>query len=224
VENLLFNNIDQTLSLFQIAARAGVRFEDLGNQTRPAPDGAARLAYYAYRLADRGAAFTAVECDRLVCRVSDVVVPEGPARMAARVWLAVRRAREHLTTGTLASRPYILRVSTHGLSPATSVKAVVDGVSGAMQRAAATDQLNTCVRRLGVLLAVPSEELLTLATGGPEAPLAQARKLFTLDGEAEVRVTPDDDRCVAAEVVSASGDKPVRMTVEVYAAKRLAAV
>jgi hypothetical protein len=220
VENLVFNNIDQTLSLFQIAARAGVRFEDLGEQAPPAPDGANRLAYFSYRLADRSAAFTAVGCDRLVCRVSDVVVPEGTARMAARVWLVVRRAREHVTTAPLASRPYILRVGIHGLSPATSVKAVVDGVSGAMQRAAPTDQLRACVRRLAVLLEVPSEELLALATGGPEAPLAEARRLFTLDGETQVRVTPDDDRCAAAEVLSVSEDEPVRVAVEVYAARR----
>src|ERR1700761_7175721 len=42
VENLLFNNLDQGLSLFRAPGRAGVRFEDRGLTPQPAPDGTSR--------------------------------------------------------------------------------------------------------------------------------------------------------------------------------------
>lgn len=92
VENLLFNNIDQGLSLFRKPAKAGVRFEDWGLMVPPAPDGTSWKSFYSYRLAPAGASFAAVRQGPLVCRVSGAVVPDGPVRLAAaRVWLAVRR-------------------------------------------------------------------------------------------------------------------------------------
>jgi hypothetical protein len=44
--------------------------------------------------------------------------------------------------------------------------------------------------------------------------------LFTLDGPSQVRVTPDDDRCIAAELTTAGKDSPARLAVEIYSATR----
>lgn len=216
VENLLFNNIDQTLKLFANSGNDGVRFEDLGDASPAAPDGTTRSSSYAYRLVEAGEAFHAAETRELACRTEEAVVPEGPARLAARIWLAVRRARPS-ECRYVATAPYVLRVTTRGLPPATNVKAIVDGASAAMQQGVLTDPLRQSIGRLAALLDADEDDLLSLVTG-PEAPLGVATGLFTLDGSAQVRVTPDDDRCVAAEVMSAGHDGPPRIGVAVHVA------
>ena len=137
VENLLFNNVDQGLSLFAGPGRLGVRFEDLGDRVPPDPDGSAWRCFYRYRLAGPGEPFGAVWPGDLVCRVPEVVVPDGGARFAARVWFAVCSARVRSgekSGGLLAAGPYVLRMRVRGLNPARSVKGLVDGASAAMQR------------------------------------------------------------------------------------------
>jgi hypothetical protein len=70
-----------------------------------------------------------------------------------------------------------------------------------------------------------ASELLRHATAA-SAPLgARSRSspasrecLFTLHGPGQVRVTPDDDRCIAAEVTTADDDGPARLSVGVYSA------
>jgi len=52
---------------------------------------------------------------------------------------------------------------------------------------------------------------------GPSA-LGEARNLFVCDGAHQVRVTPDDDRCVAAEVIEDEQQGPARVSVELYKA------
>jgi len=76
-------------------------------------------------------------------------------------------------------------------------------------------------------LGADAGELLRHATAA-DAPLgarsrshpASRESLFTLHGPAQVRVTPDDDRCIAAEVATAGGDGPPRLTAAVYSATR----
>jgi hypothetical protein len=225
VENLLLNNIDQSLAVFRGPAGLGIRFEDLGLIVPPAPDGAAWLSYYRYRLAEPGAAFAAVQPGHLICRVPEAIVPDGPARLAARIWLAVRRARPLQGTGGPPWHgSFLLRITVHQLEPAESIKAVVDGATAAMQRDEA-DRVNEAVTRLARLQDADVGELLTLATAA-DAPLGtRARRgpasrgsLFTLDGPGQVRVTPDDDRCIAAEVTTAGKDRPARLSVEVHSA------
>jgi hypothetical protein len=230
VENLLFNNIDQELALFRRPGALGVRFEDMGLAVPPPRDGTTRQSYYRYRLAQPGAGFAAVQPGRLICRVPEAVVPDGPARLSARIWLAVRRARLLPEPGVPAEHgSFLLRIAVHQLHPAETIKAVVDGATAAMQRDD-PDRVDEAVARLAKLLDADAGELLTLATTS-DAPLgARSRpgptskqSLFTLDGPAQVRVTPDDDRCVAAEVVTAGDDGPARLSVQVYSAIRHAA-
>ena len=224
VENLLFNNIDQTLGLFRRASVAGVRFEDLGQVAPAPPDGAARGTYYSYRLSETGA-FEAVRAAQLICHVPEVVVPDSPARLAARVWLAVRQARpKHSddTTGWLGD--FALKIGVRGLNPGETVKALVDGATAAMQRDD-VDRLRPAITRLSGLLEV-DEGTLTDLTTGPDAPLGTRSRtkpnsnecLFTLDGVRQVRVTPNDDRCLGAEVLARPNDGPPRLTVDVYTA------
>ena len=112
----------------------------------------------------------------------------------------------------------------HQLEPAESIKALVDGAAAAMQRDEA-DRVNEAVTRLARLQDADVGELLTLTTAA-DAPLGtRARRgpasrgsLFTLDGPGQVRVTPDDDRCIAAEVTTAGKDGPARLSVEVHSA------
>jgi hypothetical protein len=227
VENLLFNNMDQTLSLFTSPARRGVQFEDLGVVVPRAPDGTSRHSFYSYRLIDSGEPFVTIEPGRLVCRVPVAIVADSPARLAARIWLAVRRARPPLGLGrALDEGSFLLKVAVRALEPATSVKAIVDGVTAALQRDD-PGRVADAMGRLAPLLGVQAEELLALATAG-DAPLgsrsrsstASKESLFALDGAVQVRVTPDDDRCAAAEVVSSGNNGPPDLAVEIYSAKR----
>jgi hypothetical protein len=225
VENLLFNNIDQTLALFSRPGALGVRFEDLGHAVPPASDGTTRQCYYCYRLAQPGSAFTAVQPGRLICSVPEAVIPDGPARLAARIWLAVRRARPLPPAGIPAEHgSFLLRITVHQLDPAKCVKAIVDGATAAMQREDPS-RVAGAMTRLSRLLGAAPRELLALAATA-DAPLgtrsrsspASRQTLFTLDGPHQVRVTPDDDRCIAAEVISAGMDGPARLGVDVYSA------
>jgi hypothetical protein len=227
VENLLFNNIDQTLTLFTSPARRGIQFEDLGVTVPLAPDGTGRQSFYSYRLIEPGEPFATIEPGRLVCRVPAAIVADGPARLAARIWLAVRRALPPLGPGgAVEEEDFLLKVAVRALEPASTVKAIVDGVTAALQRDD-PDRIADPIGRLALLLGVQAEELLALATVG-DAPLGSRsrssttskRRLFTLDGASQVRITPDDDRCAAAEVVSLGSDGPSRLAVEMYSAKR----
>jgi hypothetical protein len=226
VDNLLFNNIDQGLSLFRKPGRAGVMFEDLGLTVPPAPDGTTRQSFYSYRLAQPGAAFAGIQQGRLICRVPEAIVPDGPGRLAAaRVWLAVCRAAPLPTPGGPAEHgSFLLRITLHQLEPAKYVKAVVDGVTAAMQRDE-PGRVTEAAARLAKLLNADASELLRHATA-TSAPLgarsrsspASCESLFTLHGPAQVRVTPDDDRCIAAEITTAKDHGPARLSVEVYSA------
>ncbi|TVZ03748.1 hypothetical protein EAS64_14880 [Trebonia kvetii] len=226
VENLLFNNIDQTLALFGGPGSAGIRFEDLGPAVPPAPDGTPRHSCYRYCLAPRGAGFTAVQQGPLICRIPEIPVLDGPARLAARIWLAARRARPQPAGVPAEHGSFLLKVIVHQLDPAQSIKAIIDGVTAAMQRDD-PGRVTEAVSRLSVLLNADPDELLALATA-PGAPLgtrsrpgpASRQSLFTLDSSAQVRVTPDDDRCIAAEVTTTVNHGPTRLSAEVYTATR----
>jgi hypothetical protein len=227
VENLLFNNMDQTLALFSAPGGAGIRFEELGCAVPPPPDGTSWPSFYSYRMSQPSEPFAAVEPGRLICRVPEAIVPEGPARLAARIWLAVRRARPLPGPGVLAEDgEFLLRIAVHQMEPGRCVKALVDGAAAAMQ-CDAPGRVGEAITRLSRLMHADPAEMVALATE-PGAPLgvrsrqgpASKESLFTLDGPDNVRVTPDDDRCIAAEVLTAGNDGPARLTVEVYSATR----
>lgn len=219
IENLLFNNIDQTLYLFALAGVHGLRFEDLGHATPVAPDGSTRSSYYAYRTSKTDDAFVGVQVGEVACRIPDVIVPDGSARLAARIWLALRRARPTTCAEVPLPDPYMLRVKTRGLPPATTLKAIIDGASAAMQRGMPTEQIRISVQRLESLLGVPGDELLPLVTAHG-APLGEAMQPFVIDGSDQVRVTPDDERCIAAEVVAVDGEPPPRLAVDLHRVSR----
>lgn len=218
VENLLFNNLDQTLGLFNAPGVHGVRFEDLGGSVPRAPDGTTRSTYYAFRLSRIGESFAGVELGERICVVPEVMLADGPARLAARVWLAVRSARPDGCAPLEGAQSYALRVRVFGLQPAKNLKAIVDGASASMQQALQSEEFDRATRRLETLLSVTRDDLRALLTA-PDAPLGAARRLLTLDGVHQVRVTPDDDRCVAAEIIAADDDGPPRLAVHVYAAR-----
>lgn len=148
VENLLFNNIDQTLNLFAAVGRHGVRFEDLGETTAKAPDGAVRLSYYTYRRARPEDPFLGLELGERLAVIDSGEIPRVPARLAARIWLATRRARPGSSTRSAAMLPYSLRVVVGGLSPATDLKALIDGATAAMQRSTPSDDLTVKRNRI----------------------------------------------------------------------------
>jgi hypothetical protein len=110
--------------------------------------------------------------------------------------------------------------------PAAGIKAIVDGSTAAMQRDD-PGRITDAITRLARLLDVDPRELLALATTA-DAPLgtrsrprpASRQSLFTPDGHAQVRITPDDDRCIAAEVIAEGKDGPARLSVQVYSAAR----
>jgi len=227
VENLLFNNIDQGLALFRVPGRGGVVFEDLGPVTPTPPDGTSRRTFYRYVLADPGEPLTTVHANHLICRVRPVIVPDGPKELAAaRIWLAIRRARPVPGPGgPLEHANFLLRAFVQGLEPAAGLKAIVDGATAAMQRDDA-DHVRQAITRLSALLGADSDELLALATAD-NAPLGRKSRpsphskqsLFALNRAGQVRVTPDDDRCIAAQIVLAGNDRPPTLSVEVHSAE-----
>lgn len=124
-------------------------------------------------------------------------MPDGPARLAARIWLAVRRDRPRPGTGApREDGGFLLRIAVHQLQPARSIKAVVDGATAAMQRDD-PGRIREAVNRLARLLATDAEHLLMLAAEA-SAPLgtrsrsspASKEHLFMIDGADQVRVTP----------------------------------
>lgn len=111
----------------------------------------------------------------------------------------------------------------HGLNPAVQLKAVLDGVTAAMQRDD-PDQARAAVPVMSRLLGAPADEIADLiaARGAPLGTRSRSgtrgrERLFTLAGGDRISVTPDDDRCIAAEVLPdlrASG-RHVTVTVRV---------
>jgi hypothetical protein len=85
VENLLFNNIDQTLSLFAAPANAGVRFHDLGIHAPADPTGHARSSHYAYDLIASGEPFTPIPGGKVICSIPATVIRAGEQRIATRI-------------------------------------------------------------------------------------------------------------------------------------------
>ena len=87
------------------------------------------------------------------------------------------------------------------------------------------ERVRDALARMSVLLAVSEAELAGLVTA-PDAPLGTRSRsspntketLFTLDGTDQVRVTPDDDRCLAAQVLACADAHGPQLTVQVYSA------
>jgi hypothetical protein len=217
VENLLFNDLDQTLSAVARLGTYGIRFEDLGTKMPPAPNGDQRASYYRYGLARPGDPFAA-KITGCVCEVAEVQVPNGAARLSARVLLAVLAARPAQFGGRAWDGTYGLTVVVRGMSPGRDVKAIVDGCSAALQQAEPTDRLMEAAARMSAMTGEDEITLRAALTGGP-APLGRARCLLTLDGATQVRVTPDDDRCVAVEIRSVGADGPPRLAVQAWKAR-----
>lgn len=102
----------------------------------------------------------------------------------------------------------MLRLTTRGLHRGLCLKALVDGATAALQHAPTTGS-EEAVRRLAVNLGVDRREI-ELLVAGRTSPLGRATRLFTLVGAHQLRVTPDDHLCVAAEVISAGPTGPPR--------------
>jgi len=143
VENLLFNNIDQTLSLFAAPANAGVRFHDLGIHAPADPTGHARSSHYAYDLIASGEPFTPIPGGKVICSIPATVIRAGEQRIATRIWLALRAARPPVTR-ELPEGPYALRIVATGMNPGFSLKALVDGASTATQRLYSSPKRSWC--------------------------------------------------------------------------------
>jgi len=105
-----------------------------------------------------------------------------------------------------------------GLSPGRNIKAIVDGACAAMQQGVRTADLVTAAGRLEMLLGLEPDHVLELVLA-PGAPLGLAKRLLTLDGADQVRVTPDDDRCLGAEVIAVERSGQPRVAVDVYATR-----
>lgn len=178
-------------------------------------DGTVRSSYYRYRLSSADEPFARIAEGRSICRVDEAFVGHGAARLAARIWYAVRLARPRtIVDASPVPNAFVLRIMSSGLHPASNLKALIDGATAAMQRAEPR-LLRTEVARLAALLHVDEERLATLIAA-PGAPLGTARHLFTIDGPEQVRTTPDDTGCVAAEVIASGEEGPVRLSVEVF--------
>jgi hypothetical protein len=177
VENLLFNNIDQGLSLFHKPGRAGVRFEDFGLTV---PD-QATLLHYGERRA----------------RLCQPVAVKALLCGAVWGWRA-GGGEAHQGSGGRGYRGHAARRARPG------------NRDGSPTGEAAGCH---CRRLLGHAIAASAP-----LGARSRSHLSSRESLFTLHGSAAVRVTPDDDRCIAAEVTTAGHDGLARLSVEVYSA------
>lgn len=217
VENLLFNNIDQTLLLFRSVGTKGVRFQDLGLDPPPDPSGRVRAAYWRYELTDAATAFHGVRLGPVACEIAMTDLRALSARLAARIWLAVRIARPRDYTPVLAPHGYALRAQVRGLDPGTTIKAIVDGASAALQGVSRPDLHDEATTRLARLLEADRAEIRSLIDSAG-APLGPAEQLFVLDGTDQVRITPDDHRCLAAEVLAGPDGGSSQLAIDLYPA------
>jgi hypothetical protein len=170
------------------------------------------------QLTARESRVEAVRCAQggaLICRVPPVIMRDGRARLAARVRLAVCQARP-VRPGLGAE--FLLRIGVRGLEPGTSLKAIIDRVTAAMQ-CDDSDGVREAATGLSALLGVDADELLVLVAAN-DAPLGSRSQsspqsketLSTLDGASEVRVTRTDhcrlDVLITRGVVQAGSSAP----------------
>lgn len=148
----------------------------------------------------------------MICSVPSARIPDSDARLAARVWVAVRGARPPCNANG-GDNPFALRIRVSGLAPGVAVKALVDGAKAAMQQGLFDAEMSECARRLATALRSHPQTVASMITE-PDAPLGCARRLFTLDGANGVRVTPDDDRCLGAEILAAGASDEARVAVD----------
>lgn len=203
VENLLFNNIDQTASAFRSLAAAGLQFE---HDARSPASGT--LAEYRYRLVEASRARFATHLREPIRTWSDAKLPALPTaetstRLASRAWWAMRNA-DALGRGCLfASERFAITIRLGGseLLPADAIKGALDGVVAAFQVQADHAHAGRAATFLSSLLPGNQDEISALLTSHPDPVLGRVPRLLTDPKVADFRWRPDDHRCVAGRIV-----------------------
>lgn len=223
-ENVLIYNVGE--SCFLRAAARGIRFERVFERPPACPEvlidpGAAH--FMTYRTVPR-AEFTHWQRGGTIATWTDAAWPEGAETSPTPFWLAIRKA--HLQkVGGLRERaqPLGLRVTVTGagspIMPAKMIKPLFDAAISAFHvhnepaaMAKATERLAARgygdAATLAQLLTDPQFDLL-----GPRNLVAAYRGGVSSDG---VKWNPEDERCVAGELLWTSSQEAKRFSGELF--------
>lgn len=196
VENALLYNIDTGGATFAAAARCGVRFE---HDRSPLPSGGVR---YEYDLEGRDAGLALWEASRTLATI-EVELAEAPT--LAGIWWALREQRQIAidTSGRGADEPFAVSLLVSG--PARSarpelVKRLIDGVVCALQSQTDPEAADAAAPLIASALGVPSERVRAHLLDD-SASILGTRARLVHQRSAGVQWAPDDDKCVAGEVL-----------------------
>lgn len=197
VENLLLCNVDETGAAFVGAAR-GIRFE---LSPRPLPR-TERAFGWLYRPARRAEGFKLWTVGETIATWPAVVI-DDPRNRAA-VWLAFRAAAPEVRAGR-HDGPLGVRVRlavTAG--PVPFVKPLLDGIVTALQAHGDRATLPKVSARMAAAAGAAPPDVERLLGDPSHAVLGVVPRLVHLHGDG-FQLAPDDDRCVAAEVLVQPG-------------------
>jgi hypothetical protein len=195
VENALLYNIDPGGGAFAAAARYGVRFEH-----QPTPLGSAGVRYE-YGLEALAAGLTLWAPARPLATVDTRL--EAPPTLA-RIWWALRERGEMIRDSSRAAdEPFAGSLCITGpvrSARPTLVKTLVDGVVCALQSQADSEDVEAVAPLLSSSLGAPTERVIGHLLDDGRSALGTRARLVHRRGKG-VQWAPDDDYCVAGEVL-----------------------
>jgi hypothetical protein len=224
-ENVLIYNVGE--SCFAKTAAHGIRFERVYEKPPPCPKTLAEpgaLHYVAYQTVAPGGEFTHWQRSKSIATWTDAEWPERASTSPTLFWLAIRHAQPQ-RIGSLREQAGLfgLRVTVTGtgrpIRPAKMIKPIFDAAISAFHvhnepaaMAKATERLaargHGDAATLGQLLTDPRFDLL-----GPRNLVAVYRGGESSDG---VKWNPEDERCVAGELLWAPSPEVKRFSGELF--------
>ena len=224
VENLLFNNIDQTATAYRAACAEGLRFSWLGSVAPPDPNGTARRYHYRYRFVPPGAPTPGVVLGPWARRWTQVPLLEGfpsraGVRMSTRVWWSLRQRQAERRDGLQAASTFAVRLVLHGegVDPATALKGSFDGVVAALE----VQENESAALEAAAILAGEQPENVSATvrklTEHEDPVLGSVDRLVVPVAARhgpDVRWDPADAGCIAGEILVGERHGPPRLDVE----------
>ena len=224
-ENVLIYNVGE--SAFSKVAGHGIRFERVFEEPPPCPEtlsGPGALHYVAYRTIALKADFTHWQRGKPIAIWESALWPTGAGTSPTPFWLAIRQASPHVLHASREPMTYVgLQVNVAGgtdsIRPARMIKPLFDAAISAFhvhnEPVAMAKAIERLVARghgsaaaLGQLLTDPQFDVL-----GPRNLVATYRAGVNTDG---VKWNPEDERCVAGELLWAPADGPKRFSGELF--------
>ena len=217
-ENVLFYNLG---GVFGASTRHGLRFERLfGTAPSPEPLTTDAMHYHNYSVARPGEPFTCwTEANQLAAFANVTVPAVGASSNPALIWLPVRQALTRSSAASHQGRLFALRLRLEGPpvtgAAASLVKSLFDGVIAAFSAhdGSREDEVVLWLNDRFAYDMTLSRKLLQSLEGDPLG----TRRLLHPRAQG-FQWAPDDDRCVAGElVITRSNQSRFRLSGELFA-------